>query len=83
MATKFTINQDAVNEVMGCLLELSAVPMVMHEEKKDGRSNGDRTHPTTFSLSAGTTFVTVQDISRTKLTKLFGKAAMVRGVKKI
>ena len=81
--TKFTINTDKVKENFEKLLKICAVPMAMHAQKEDGRRNNDKAHPIKFTLKEGTTFICQGLHSRSSLVKLFGKSAMVRGVKSI
>jgi hypothetical protein len=84
MGTKFTMNTTEANAQSGKLLKMGATVFAQHETKPNGRAWGDQSlREVKFPLPAAMTFVTMQDISRTTLTKLFGKAAMVRGVKKI
>jgi len=83
MATKFTINQKEANAQLSNLLELCAVPMIHHKETPINWDVCGMGCCFRNGLPAAMTFVTTQDISRTALTKIFGKAAMVRGVKKI
>ena len=91
MATKFTINQDAANAQCGKLHEMGATVFSQHETKPNAIRTGiidwgwgeQTPHEAKFPLPAAMTFIVNQDISRTALTKIFGKAAMVRGVKKV
>ena len=83
MATQFTMNSASVPSNLEKLQSLCAVPFLQHEKTPTNWDVCGMGCCIQEGLPAATTFVTAQDMSRSKLTKLFGKAAMVRGVKKV
>ena len=82
MSTTFTMNTLAVHTNREKLLEIGAVPMMLHEETPtrwdDCYCGGNCNWKA--GLPAATTFRTLGTYSRNQLTKMFGKSAMVRGV---
>ncbi len=84
--TKFTINNDIAAKSKTILDEMVAIPLIIHPVKFNGIDTGvldyswDKVSRITEDLPEGATFVVAQEISRSKLKKIFGSAAMVRGV---
>ena len=90
MATKFTINQETANAQSGKLHEMGATVFAQHQTKQNGMGTGvtdwgwgeQTPHEVRMPLPAAMTFIVEQEISRKALIKIFGKAAMVRGVRR-
>jgi hypothetical protein len=89
--TQFTINTEAANAQSRKLFEMGATVFAQHETKPNGMSTGvidwgwgdQSPREVKEALPAAMTFMVQQTISRTALIKIFGKAAMVRGVKQV